>query len=85
MLRLRYAEALQCAREGNFVKGDDLRALSRSIGRLLAAEARRPPGERGMRMRELSIAVAHRFPELRDWTLDSELSHRMARVRQAAS
>ncbi|BDG60013.1 hypothetical protein [Caldinitratiruptor microaerophilus] len=78
-MRSRFGEALMLARKGDYSRGDDLRALARAIGRLLAREARRPPAERGLPMRELSIAVARRFPELSDWALDSALRARLTR------
>lgn len=78
-MRSRFREALMRARRGDYSRADDLRALARAIGRLLAREARRSPGERGLPMRELSIAVARRFPELSEWTLDSALRARLSR------
>lgn len=78
-LRLEFAPALREAAGGNFQRDEDLRALTGRLGRLLAREARRAPAERGLPMRELSIAVDHYFPELREWTLQAALQARMTR------
>lgn len=79
-MRSRFQEALMLAGRGDYSRGDDLRALARAIGRVLAREARRSPAERGLPMRELSIAVARRFPELSEWTLEAALQARLARA-----
>lgn len=67
-VRNRYADALLAASKGNYAHRDELRALSRYIGRLLAEEARRSPEERGgIRLLDLSLEVARFFPELKGW------------------
>lgn len=79
-MRSDFRDALALAARGDFTRDGDLRALARAIGRVLAREARRPPAERGLPMRELSIAVARRFPELSDWALESALRARLVRA-----
>lgn len=77
-LRHRYAAALAQAAEGNFSADEDLRALSRRLGGILAREARQPAERRGATMREVSMAVDRLFPELREWTLLTALDARLA-------
>lgn len=64
-LREEYAEALRSAARG--VADRRLTQLSLLLGRLLAAQARRPAAERGCSMATLSLAVDAMFPELRGW------------------
>lgn len=78
-LRLEFAPALRAAAGGDYQRDEELRALAGRLGRLLAREARRAPGDRGLPMRELSIAVDRYFPELREWTLQAALQARMSR------
>lgn len=66
--RNRYSDALLAASQGDYTCRDELRAVSRYIGRLLAEEARRSPEERGgIRLLNLSLEVARFFPELKGW------------------
>lgn len=84
-LRLEFAVALREAAAGNFQREEQLRSLAAALGRILAREARRGPAERGMPMRELSIAVDRYFPELREWTIQAALQARLARNTPKAS
>ncbi|HYG57972.1 MAG TPA: hypothetical protein VD902_07895 [Symbiobacteriaceae bacterium] len=67
-IRRRYQAALKAAAAGDFSREPELASVSRSIGHLLAEEARKSPEERGgLRMLDISIAVDKFFPELRGW------------------
>jgi len=67
-LRQRYARVLSAAAAGDFGEEEQLRVLSRRVGRLLAEAARTPVAERGgLPMLEISLAVDRLFPELRAW------------------
>lgn len=77
-LRHRYAAALQEAAAGRFTRERELDTLSRRLGRVLAREARKPTHRRGITMREVSLAVARLFPEVREWSVQKALRARMA-------
>lgn len=67
-LRQRYAQVLRDAAAGDFGDEEQLQAISRRVGRLLAETARTPVEERGgLPMLEISLAVDRLFPELRAW------------------
>jgi hypothetical protein len=85
-LRRRYGKALKAAAAGDYSPDAQLRTVSRSIGRLLAQEAKKPPEERGgLRMLDISLAVDSFFPELRGWNQHELLQRVRARGRQEAS
>ncbi len=84
-LRHKFAVPLREAAAGKFQLENDLRALADRLGRILAREARRARADRGLPMRELSIAVDHYFPELREWTIQVALQARMVRHTSRAS
>lgn len=68
LLRSRYGIALLAAGQGNYTYAQELRAVSRQVGRLLAEEARKGPQARGgLRMLDISLAVDQLLPELRGW------------------
>lgn len=78
-LRWEYARVLGDAGVGRYEEQRLLGELSRRLGQLLAREARRPLEERGLPMRELSLAVAGYFPELQEWSLNRALERRLGR------
>jgi len=80
-LRGRYATALIAAGKGDYRFGEDLGTLSRSVGHILAKEARKGPDERGgLRMLDISLSVDALFPELRQWTQHDLLQHHKERL-----
>lgn len=77
-LRRRYAPVLRAAAEGDFSREEELHAISRRLGHLLAREARKTPEERGgLRMIDISLAVDGLFPELRAWNQQAAYRHRL--------
>lgn len=77
-LRRRYAAVLRAAAEGDFSREEELHAISRRLGHLLAREARKTPEERGgLRMIDISLAVDGLFPELRAWNQQAALRRRL--------
>lgn len=76
-IRRRHAPALKAAARGDFTGEADLHAVSRSLGRILAEEARKSPEERGgLRMLDISLAVDSYFPEMRAWNQQAHLRYR---------
>ncbi|HLO04011.1 MAG TPA: hypothetical protein VK191_12955 [Symbiobacteriaceae bacterium] len=68
--RDRWSVALDGASRGDYSKSHDLEAVSRYLGRLVAAEAK-TTAQRGRAgaasLLELSLLVDRAFPELRGW------------------
>lgn len=80
-LRSRYASALVAAGKGDYRFNEDLRSLGRSLGHILAEEARKSPDERGgLRMLDISLSVDVLFPELRQWTQHDLLQRQRERL-----
>lgn len=80
-LRSRYASALVAAGKGDYRFSEDLRSLSRSLGHILAEEARKSPDERGgLRMLDISLSVDSLFPEIRQWTQHDLLQRQRERL-----
>jgi hypothetical protein len=76
-IRRRYASVLKAAARGDFANESDLQAISRTLGHILAEEARKSPEERGgLRMLDISLAVDAYFPELRAWNQQAHLRYR---------
>lgn len=67
-IRRRYQAALKAATVGDFSRSHELGLVSRSIGHLLAEEAKKSAEERGgLGMLDIAIAVDKFLPELRGW------------------
>lgn len=78
-IRRRYAAVLRSAAKGDFHDEAELLAVSRSVGQILAQEARKSVAERGgLRMLDLSLAVDAYFPELRAWNQQAALRQHLS-------
>lgn len=79
--RTRWSAALDGAGQGDFSRSHDLEAVSRYLGRLVAAEAKKT-AQRGRlgNLLELSLLVDRAFPELRGWNEQVALRRYLRRV-----
>jgi hypothetical protein len=85
--RSRWQQALQRAARGDFSQTRELEAVSRYLGRLVAAEAKAAALRKGKAgiasLLELSLLVDRAFPELRGWNEQVAL-RRLGGLRQGA-